>query len=198
MGAIVAQYETVAGPVQYQKSANQTTEHCFVSGNAERVTHVFASIYKRLGWNMHELVDNKTVVSLKTTCVEIDECLETHHACGDPAKYENPCADEINSYKCFCGNFTQRGQPSDPCDDLRPFQKLLHNNTCEWPEQWPQNDRQYKCTCDYGYYNAVSNITGLEYCADVNTDCQIVHPGFSDLSGATACGHPENTCVYVV
>ena len=194
MGAIVGQYMTVAGLVQYQTPGFNQTEHCFVGDNAERVAHVVAPIYKRLGWNLHELVSNRTAVSLKTTCTEIDECLETHHACGDPARFENPCADEIDGYSCFCGNFTQRGFVSDPCDDLRMPHKSLHNNTCEWPEQWPLNDRNYTCECDVGYYKAVSPVTGLEYCADID-DCQAVHPGYADLPAATACGHPENICI---
>ena len=163
MGAVFGQYDTVAGGLRYQKLGTGITDHFFVSDNRNSLTHVFAPIYKRLGWNLHEKISNVTLVSLQTTCTEIDECLETQHACGDPAKFKNPCADEIDGYSCFCGNFTQRGQPSDPCDDLRMPHKTLHNNTCEWPEQWPQNDRGFKCTCDVGYYNAVDNTTGLEY-----------------------------------
>ena len=172
-------------------SQNETS-HCFVGDNAQKVVSILAPIYRRLGWNKHELVDNKTVVSLKTTCTEIDECLETHHACGDPSNFKNPCADEINGYSCFCGNFTARGRASDPCDDVRMPHKTLHNNTCEWPLQWPWNDFNYKCTCDVGYYRAVDKntstlfdtvvSTGLEYCADVD-DCL-----------GDPCGHKQNIC----
>lgn len=198
-------YMTVAGEVLYEKTENGTA-HCFAHDNSHRVVEIVAPIYRRLGWNLHELVTNLTIVSLKTTCAEIDECLETWHACGDPNRFENPCADKINDYDCFCGNFTARGHPSNPCDDFRwphklgqdagnhdcstssPFAPLAvcpHRNQC----RWVNNTHEYDCHCDIGYVETVHPLTGLEMCADFD-DCQPV-----DGNYASPCGHVSNLCI---
>ena len=82
------------------------TDHCFVSNNTER-----RRIYTSRLWDV--TYDSRFI------CTEIDECLETYHVCGDPNIFENECANLMNDYKCYCGNFTERGYPNDPCDDHR-------------------------------------------------------------------------------
>ena len=181
-------YDTVAGPVHYSKTADNTT-YCFEhdnSGLIDVTTYDNTTVMQRLGWNDLIVATNYTPIPIGVTCTEIDECLESYHACGDPTIFENPCADKINDFECFCGNFSARGYPSNPCDDERQPHKSFHNNSCAWPRQYPLNEKNYSCVCDEGYFLdknfgslhtaggflAVSN-TGLEYCADVD-DCYAV------------------------
>ena len=81
---------------------------------------------------MHTMVRPDTPVTVAETCVEVDECLETYQACGDPAIFENRCEDLINGYQCHCGNFTQIGYTNNPCDDFRMPHKSMHRNKCFW------------------------------------------------------------------
>lgn len=124
-----------------------------------------------------ERTRNDTPVSTPTTCTEIDECLETHHACGDPALFENPCTDLINGYDCHCGNFTQRGFANNPCDDFRLPHKLHHDSKCTWKNV----SANYSCECDDGYFNKLRillrwsirfSVFCYEYCHDVD-DCRL-------------------------
>ncbi len=85
-------------------------------------------------------------------------CLEEWHACGDPDTYENPCADKINDFDCFCGNFTERAQPNNPCDDFRLPHKLHHENKCDGYHTVWGSRGSYSCTCDVECPTAVGAV----------------------------------------
>ena len=80
---------THSGPVLYSKNPdldqneNQTT-FCFAQYKTEWTMSIpNTPVYKHVDYNTLELVRSDTPVMVSTTCVEIDECLETYHACGD-------------------------------------------------------------------------------------------------------------------
>ena len=137
-----------------------------------------------------------------TTCIEINECLETNNACGVPA-LQNICTDKINSYECKCGlesNFTGRGLAPNPCLDLDVAKP--NSNNCTWVRNLTDAPPagayagEYDCSCDVGYVEANHVETKHEYCADED-DCvasRFIPPEFATIPGATACGRSENIC----